>query len=133
MYRSAFFECGKAPILVCEGNQPTQELVVDVSCANEQALGPRDGTMWLDVSIELARSGDYLIRGFENPGLRGGFVRLKRCAAACQGAVFEADTAWPDDDFPDTIYEDLPSGRYVLQVHQLAEQQGEVRIEITCP
>ena len=48
-------------------------------------------------------------------------------------AVFEADTAWPDDDFPDTIYEDLPSGRYVLQVHQLAEQQGEVRIEITCP
>lgn len=135
VFRSAFFECGAAPMTVCDGEDATTEFDVDVSCANPEALGPRQGTVWLNIAIEIPLPGQYYIEGIQGEGgRRRGFMRLKRCAGMCEGVVFENETQWPSDEFVGGIFsKNLDAGRYVLQVHQPAEHMGEVHVVVHCP
>ena len=133
VFRSAFFECEQAPMTLCDGDDASAEFTLDVSCGNEQALGPRQGTIWVNVAVDLARAGEYRIEGIQAPDVTRGFMRLKRCAGSCAGQVYENETKWPTDVFVGAIVEDLEAGRYVLQVHQQAEHPGEVRVVVECP
>jgi len=135
VFRSAFFECDAAPMTVCDGDDATTEFDLDVSCANPKALGPRQGTVWVNVALEIPLPGRYTIKGVQGEGgSRRGFMRLKRCAGGCEGMVFENETQWPSDEFVGAIFaSNLDAGRYVLQVHQPAEHTGMVHVVVHCP
>lgn len=136
LYRDDSASCASARRLSCDlaAEDGTLSMVLDLDCASEDFIGPRDGMMWSDFVVS--------VNGTESIGMtlaideaqvedlgfgELGTISLRPCGVGCE----DVDGAWPI--LPNVEYPlDLSEGDYLfrIEIPMTVQPRGQAMLMI---